>query len=701
MGEFLKPNIDRHTDSPESGNDYHDFFKNDIKDRAKSFLRKWILRAVVAGILPASALLSEKVFFSLEKTEQKESWQRDYEKQKVDIDKAISLKLEEKFSQLASWQEGESIKWKRDNQPILFTADLRETFEELGIDVSRVDFYLGHLEKRGDLPWLNLQDVNSYINSYFVPNRIMGDKLAQAFDRIGYDLSVNPFIFQPAIEKIGSDVFIIKLGLLDQSNGRIYISDEIKAVKLGEGGEIGKILHALQSLADDLTRKMEQKILQPTHVLDKDKLDKNKLEMGGWSYEQTDITLIDLSDKSFSPQEKEWLKNHPDHQFIFRMQLDNIYIPFIFTARDLEKIDKKIIASPFVFSVDLSDGMKQIDSFTLFSQLEKGSDSSKDIRFEVDGESLVVGEYNYGKVLAEQLTASSEYKLYEVFEPGRQDTISLDVDKNRLVRELDLLHYDFGQSQAEIVNKVLICLTERGIGGSFIKRFDSLAVFIDPDKYEKLIGSDEFMDYFLSTVRHEFAHALDYRLGISTEGELKNLFWQSKKINRINNLYQLAEGRMVGDVKYGGHPYDGAGEFFASLVNSVYLPLSKKHLRKFSDQFLSWYSEALLAMALDLQQKSGPSDLPFYKKITKRILVVNEVLSEKFAEDGDYHYLFYPVLNSRSFNKVLKSQDKEFLQWLAKYLQDKVAEAGEVGVDQQVLTKVQHKIKLIQEKIKQ
>ncbi len=678
--------------------EYKDFFKNDFKDRARSFLRKWILRAAVAGILPASTLLSEKVFFSLEKSKEKESWQYDYEKKKVDIDRLISLKLEEKFSQLAAWQEGEKIKWDRDRLPILFTEDLRGMLEEIGMDAGILRLYVEHLQNRDDLPWDNLQDINGYITKYLLPNRIMGERLSESFSDLGYDLSVNPFIFQPALERIGSNMIVVKLGMLDQSNGRLYMLDEVKAVKMGEGNLIGNILYALQSLAVELTNKVNQKLLPPKQILDKEALSRDNIEMGTWSYEQSDITLIDLSDKDFSPAEKEWLKNHPDYQFIFKMKLDQIYIPFAITASDFYKMGKKITASPYVFAVDLSDGIMRIDSFSMFDQLEEEGDLGV-IQFDSDEGSIAVGEYN-NKVLKSEIGEGS-YRLYEVFEPGRQDTIIAEVDKNKLAKELDLLHKDFGQNSADIVNKVLICLIEKGVGGSFIKGFDSLAVFIDPDKYSKLIGNDEFMDYFLSTVRHEFAHALDSRFNISKEGELKNFFEESRRVYRINNLYQLAESRLVGDSKYGGHPYDGADEFLASLVNSVYLPLSKKNLRKLSSKFLSWYSEALLALALDLQKNTELSDIPFYKKITSRILFVTEILSEKFAEDGDYHYLFYPVLNNESFNKILKSEDKEFLQWLEKYLQQQVAEAASAGVDHNVLTKVQSKIQLIQEKIRQ
>jgi len=119
-------------------------------------------------------------------------------------------------------------------------------------------------------------------------------------------------------------------------------------------------------------------------------------------------------------------------------------------------------------------------------------------------------------------------------------------------------------------------------------------------------------------IRHEFFHLLDDRFNIfwETRDDTSRIkkqiidFFRKLQLhhNSLKNyegpsfLANLSESKFIPRVGFGGHAYDNEREFFASLVNSLFVKNEDKVLSSKSLVFLESYKESLELLAKRLEE---------------------------------------------------------------------------------------------------
>ncbi len=692
-----------------------DFYRHDFKERVGAFFRRWLM----IGMASASLFLAEKIFapikfFSGERDKKIKEMAKEEAEQEISSE--IVAELSQYYQRLALWQRGAEVEWDETKGPVLLQEQLDKFMHQAGFSDRAVDVFLRNLKDIA-LDRIDLQeDISRYIGENFLSYRLFSAEILQALKDRGSDLSVSPYLLQPAVRKISDNLWLLNVGVLDQRDGKVYLGDDtVVAYNVGSF-KPQDLWFNLQQAVQSVVDKIKKQEITAKDSLTVSVGDRLSLDLPGskeWNYEQTDLILYDVADHQYTKEEREWLKNHRQFSFVFLANINELPTYASLQGELLLQLGRRLQISPYVEQLMVLDENNQlVAEYNIFEQIEKmdtysvEGEVSLPVVIKVSGKEFQLAEYDSTKINHFTVAGRERaYHFYDLVEPGREQGILQQIDRSVLGEQLDELHYDTGKSSGEVVNKLFVYLIDQGSGGTFDIRRDSVAVFLDPTKYEELLAHDNLNEFLQSTVRHEFWHALDYRYRLSVaqseNNYVRRFFYQSKRdVQRLRFLYQLAESRLMNDDYYGGHPQDNEREFFASLMNSLYLPIDKNKLNQHKSEFLAWYNEALLYLALRFQQIDDLRDAPINKKIIDRIMQVDKVLTEKLAGEGRYEYLFYPLLNDDVFNDLLSKADQDFCRWLVDYLTDKI-NSSQVSaiINEEILSHVNNKLVLLREKI--
>ena len=637
-------------------------------------------------------------------------------KAEIDLAEEIVRELDDYYQYLSVWQEGAVVEWQADKPPVVLIEDVGRLLDQAGFGETGREFFLNRL-RREAVAWEVKENISYYVISHFLSYRLFSREIIEKIKEKKGCPQISPYLLLPHIEKLGEEGWLLEIGVLDQQQGRIYWGGRRVIKGNVVTTSIEDLWQQVELAASQVVKEINQgnisqlKMKQVTG--DKSSELRMQLPLREWHYKYRDLTLYNLSSEDFTEAERQFLKKNP-HHFVFRSQIDEFPIKVIFDGELLLTLGKRLLLSPNVEHLLVVDQQgKVVAEYNIFEQIDRqlkggeGADSLPPLEVVIDGQSIKLAEYNPSEVKHfTEKSGGATYNFYDLFEPGRQQGILERVDRSLMAYQLQELHQDLGKKGGEIVNKVFVYLIRGGSGGMFDKDRDSVAVFIDPVEYSQLIEKKRVDQFIISTVRHEFFHALDHRYRLSTDRRSDNhfrlFFYQSRRnMERLQFLSQLAEEYWMGR-HYGGHPADNEMEFFASLANSLYLPIDQDKLKERSVEFLAWYNESLLQLGLRLQQVGDLANAPLNKRIVERIMMVDEVLTEKLAEKGEYEYLFYPLLTDDIFSEILTKveKDSEFFQWLVSHLVKKLDEKEKKINNKKVIEKVKERLMLLEQKLK-
>ncbi len=241
------------------------------------------------------------------------------------------------------------------------------------------------------------------------------------------------------------------------------------------------------------------------------------------------------------------------------------------------------------------------------------------------------------------------YHYYEFYDTDSDSAFSAYRDPERFAHGVSSIEKDFGFVPGERIKRIIVDRLQPYSGGWFFSEADTVAV--GADKMLLNEKSDEE-----NTGRHEAIHALSYAFRVfripplflskvwtddlrekyRAQTDYRGYFLYLEQMHR-GFLNQLAEGELN---RYNpkinlrsGHPTDNEEEFFASLVNSLYVQQPEKVFREKDVIFLKLYEEALLKTIERFRSIPKLQHAPVMEKLKMRQLLVQRIIKEKGAEE--------------------------------------------------------------------
>lgn len=135
-------------------------------------------------------------------------------------------------------------------------------------------------------------------------------------------------------------------------------------------------------------------------------------------------------------------------------------------------------------------------------------------------------------------------------------------------------------------------------------------------------------------LRHEVAHAFDNRYGVSDSYMFEEIFETYASAGQFDVFHYVAESNAYEGVEgVGGHPFENAGEFFASLANYSAHPEWLQKTRTMPPHVQVQYFHAVHAVivAIETQASIGgedPNRIPFYRRLTEQYKILDELIGD-------------------------------------------------------------------------
>lgn len=267
----------------------------------------------------------------------------------------------------------------------------------------------------------------------------------------------------------------------------------------------------------------------------------------------------------------------------------------------------------------------------VFEQYENSGVWNTAVYIEAErGEKVMIGNVSLENV---EHHALHPYHFYEVRDRDFRTSFAEMYDLTVLREAVMGAEKLFDQAPGTVIKRILADDKNPGTLGSF--RFaDTLTIVTN----REALLSEKKIDVS-SVARHEGFHAIDRRYRI-TQPQYRTpafdnlmILW-SEFPRRL--LIPMSDGRLDAynsSLPLSGAPEENVGEFFASIVNSLFIQQPEKVLGQKDAEFLQWYASALQGILARLYEIPQFHDAPVLGLISERIGYVEKLREEKIREN--------------------------------------------------------------------
>lgn len=628
----------------------------------KDTVRRYLKQAVLAVMITASTTsFLERLWDSFQETTKKRLSHQEYDKGVARGERERSRLVRDYMYSFREFQQ----RFEKYNK-IGVHVDLQENVVVLtdmlsmrfrGQDIEISDFEkLKHDLKENSIKQYNHFSVQSYYQDIYHKAEFMRQVAPSVKEVIAGEkestIAQPRYIFDARIEKSG-DLVIIEPYFFDQKEGKLLFDTAPLLFSHASHDSIPmaeKLVERIKKFQDFISPKREMKTGDMAYQykevplpLSENFLKSKTNDFSSLLYGKQQAYLIEQTGGAFPLDDenllRKWQKDGVTFLFYFKIggNWNTEYFAH-FSPEQIKKLGSlrfRHLESVLVYT-DKQVGETVMVYPEFFAQFERTGNMDSHITVKgLDGNEISVGRADIGHF---EYRMVGPYHYYDVHSKEKGSFLS-DREIQNIGKEVASMEKLFGFEQGKALKRIIADERLPGSNGSYRSSTDTLAIF-----------AERKMPYrgdILSTVRHEMFHFFDDRFDITARFQKPSIersnwpeelekFFSFYRASPRAMLDQLAEGSLdIFNEKIDskvGHPWDNTTEFFASLVNSLFVKEPQKVFSQKDDAFLSWYLSALFHTLERLSSIERLAEAPIMGKVAHQTVLVKMELEKREKE---------------------------------------------------------------------